>query len=55
MTGEQVKTLRGLVEEYIRSMPDDVARRRQTAIKKAGLENSQFAWAGATGPARING
>ena len=50
MTGEQVKTLRGLVEEYIRSMPDDVARRRQTAIKKAGLENIQFAWAGATQP-----
>ncbi|MEX2261361.1 MAG: DUF3500 domain-containing protein [Bryobacteraceae bacterium] len=46
MNAKQFEMLAGLVEEYARHMPDQLAEARLSQFKKAG-KNLHFAWAGA--------
>jgi hypothetical protein len=46
----QRKRLWSLIEAYAANMPADVANDRLEAIKSAGIEKLQFAWAGAEKP-----
>lgn len=50
MTKEQQALLRQLLEEYLSTMPHDVAEARRQQLNEAGFKNIYFAWAGATKP-----
>lgn len=50
LTSEQQDLLKRLVQVYINSVPDDVAKRRREAIDSNGWDGVHFAWAGATEP-----
>jgi hypothetical protein len=50
LNDEQKQTFRRLVEAYARNMPEEVAQKRMTAIREAGVEKIHFAWAGADKP-----
>jgi len=47
---KQNKLLDELIEEYLITMPGDVAEKRRRAIEKAGRDKIHFAWAGAKKP-----
>lgn len=48
LSAEQQAKLRGLVEEYVANVPDDVSARRRAAVEQGGWENVHFAWIGST-------
>jgi hypothetical protein len=45
MTSKQREMLQAVLDEYVHSLPDQIAERREEQIKKAG-NNFHFAWAG---------
>jgi hypothetical protein len=49
-TDAQKKTLWSLLEAYANSMPKEVAQRRLSRIKDAGVDQVRFVWAGARKP-----
>jgi hypothetical protein len=50
LSEDQQKTLWSLIETYAANMPADVSKARLDAIKSAGFDKLQFAWAGAEKP-----
>jgi hypothetical protein len=50
LTSDQRVTLRKLIDEYARSMPESVAKQRWEEIEAAGFSTIHFAWAGALEP-----
>jgi hypothetical protein len=46
MTKPQKALLEALLEEYARTMPDDLAKARLDRLRKAGMDQIHFAWAG---------
>jgi hypothetical protein len=52
MTAAQRELLMKLVEVYAGAMADDIAADRLARLRKAGLEQIAFAWAGETGRGR---
>lgn len=50
LTSEQQATLRKLIDEYARSMPESVAQQRWAEIEASGFNTVHFAWAGAREP-----
>jgi hypothetical protein len=51
LTGQQRSILQSLIEEYAKTVPDEVAKARLEAIEKqGGLGKAKFAWAGAEKP-----
>jgi hypothetical protein len=46
MTGDQRKLLMGVIDAYASLMATDLAEARLAQIRKAGIENVAFAWAG---------
>ncbi|MBL9126209.1 MAG: DUF3500 domain-containing protein, partial [Verrucomicrobiales bacterium] len=52
LTPSQLKTLRRLVEEYVRRARPEVADADLERIEKAGFDNVHFAWAGPDAPGK---
>jgi hypothetical protein len=50
MNGEQVALLRRLIEAYVRRYRAEVADEELANIERSGIDQLQFAWAGATAP-----
>ena len=51
LTGQQRSILQSLVEEYAKTLPEELAKARLEAIEKeGGLGKAKFAWAGAEKP-----
>ena len=50
LTSDQQEQLKRLVQVYINSVPEEVAKRRRAAIDRGGWDGVHFAWAGATEP-----
>jgi len=50
MNGEQVALLRRLVEVYVRRYRAEVADEELANLERAGIDQLQFAWAGASAP-----
>jgi hypothetical protein len=50
LTGQQRSILQSLIEEYAKTVPEEVAKARLEAIEKDGLTKLHFAWAGAEKP-----
>jgi hypothetical protein len=46
LTKPQKALLEALLEEYARTMPDDLAKERLDRLRKAGMDSIHFAWAG---------
>ncbi len=49
LTKQQKELLTRLIDEYLASMPEDVAAERSKKLKAAGMDKIFFAWAGGTG------
>jgi len=50
LSSEQQKLLQSLLNEYVKAVPNVVAKERRQALKEAGVNNIKFAWAGAEVP-----
>ncbi len=50
LNDKQKAGLKAIINEYLRSMPDAVAKRRWAEIDQAGFDKVHFAWAGADKP-----
>lgn len=50
LTGQQRSILQSLIEEYAKTVPEEVAKARLEAIEKDGLDKVHFAWAGSEKP-----
>lgn len=50
MSAPQRETLKALIEVYIGSLADDLAKERLAEVEKAGIQNVYFGWAGAEQP-----
>jgi hypothetical protein len=50
LTGQQRSILQSLIEEYAKTLPEELAKARLEAIEKDGLGKVHFAWAGADKP-----
>ena len=46
MTKDQKALLEQILQEYARTMPDELAKERMDRLRKAGMEHLRFAWAG---------
>jgi hypothetical protein len=50
LTGVQFDMLAGLIDEYLSTMPPEIARQRMAAIRNSGMELVHFGWAGGVEP-----
>jgi hypothetical protein len=52
LDGAQRNLLERLIDEYVATMPPEIARQRLAAIRSGGLDQIHFGWAGAGKPGR---
>lgn len=48
LSAKQREMLMAVIDSYISIMADDIAELRRAAVRRGGLENTYFAWAGST-------
>lgn len=50
--GSQIELLTKLIDEYVSSLPSEIARQRIEIIRNSGMDRIHFGWAGDTEPGR---